>query len=214
MADLEKDFDGNVNFSDEELVLSYRHGNVNALNELINRYHNFVRMKVSSYFLVGADSDDIMQEGMIGLYKAIKDFDESRIASFKTFAGVCITRQIITAVKTATRQKHIPLNSYISLSKKVYDEKTDRTLFDVISEDKISDPEAIVIDREEYDGFEYRLNKALSKLELKVLAFYLEGRSYQEISGLINKDVKSVDNALQRIKKKVEMLVSESDNRD
>lgn len=207
MAHLYERSEDFADYSDEELVAKYKQGCDVALEEIINRYRNFVHMKVSSYFLVGADNDDIFQEGMIGLYKAVKDFDEGRMVSFKTFAGICITRHIITAIKTATRQKHIPLNSYVSLNKKIYDVKTDRTLLDVISEDKISDPEAIVIDRENYDGFEYRINRALSKLELKVLAYYLEGMSYQEIAAAIGKDMKSVDNALQRIKKKVEALI-------
>lgn len=211
MADFYAKSESVENLSDEEVIARYKAGDEDALVYLINRYRNFVKSKVNSYYIVGADKDDIMQEGMIGLYKAVKDFDEERIVSFKTFAGVCITRQIITAIKTATRQKHIPLNSYVSFNKKLYDTEADRTLYDVISEDKISDPEAIVIDRENYDGFEYKLNQALSKLELTVLAYYLEGRSYQEISELINKDIKSVDNALQRIKKKVEEVVKEAD---
>lgn len=200
------------NLSDEELVCLYRRGDENALEVLINRYRRFVRSRVTKYFLVGADNEDIFQEGMIGFYKAVKDFDENKTASFKTFASLCITRQIITAIKTATRQKHIPLNSYVSLYKQAYGVTDDKTLMDTVSGDVISDPEKIVIDRENYDGFEYKINKALSKLELKVLALYLEGRTYQEISELINKDIKSVDNALQRIKKKVETLLKLSDS--
>lgn len=200
------------NLSDEELVCLYRRGDENALDVLINRYRRFVRSRVTKYFLVGADNEDIFQEGMIGFYKAVKDFDENNTASFKTFASLCITRQIITAIKTATRQKHIPLNSYVSLYKQAYGVTDDKTLMDTVSGDVISDPEKIVIDRENYDGFEYKINKALSKLELKVLALYLEGRTYQEISELINKDIKSVDNALQRIKKKVETLLKLSDS--
>lgn len=200
------------NLSDEELVCLYRRGDENALEVLINRYRCFVRSRVTKYFLVGADNEDIFQEGMIGFYKAVKDFDENNTASFKTFASLCITRQIITAIKTATRQKHIPLNSYVSLYKQAYGVTDDKTLMDTVSGDVISDPEKIVIDRENYDGFEYKINKALSKLELKVLALYLEGRTYQEISELINKDIKSVDNALQRIKKKVETLLKLSDS--
>ncbi len=200
------------NLSDEELVCLYRRGDENALEVLINRYRRFVRSRVTKYFLVGADNEDIFQEGMIGFYKAVKDFDENNTASFKTFASLCITRQIITAIKTATRQKHIPLNSYVSLYKQAYGVTDDKTLMDTVSGDVISDPEKIVIDRENYDGFEYKINKALSKLELKVLALYLEGRTYQEISELINKDIKSVDNALQRIKKKVETLLKLSDS--
>ena len=200
------------NLSDEELVCLYRRGDENALEVLINRYRRFVRSRVTKYFLVGADNEDIFQEGMIGFYKAVKDFDENNTASFKTFASLCITRQIITAIKTATRQKNIPLNSYVSLYKQAYGVTDDKTLMDTVSGDVISDPEKIVIDRENYDGFEYKINKALSKLELKVLALYLEGRTYQEISELINKDIKSVDNALQRIKKKVETLLKLSDS--
>ena len=200
------------NLSDEELVCLYRRGDENALEVLINRYRRFVRSRVTKYFLVGADNEDIFQEGMIGFYKAVKDFDENNTASFKTFASLCITRQIITAIKTATRQKNIPLNSYVSLYKQAYGVTDDKTLMDTVSGDVISDPEKIVIDRENYDGFEYKINKALSKLELKVLALYLEGRTYQEISELINKDIKSVDNALQRIKNKVETLLKLSDS--
>ncbi|MCX7715672.1 MAG: RNA polymerase sporulation sigma factor SigH, partial [Clostridia bacterium] len=169
--------------------------------------------KVKAYFLVGADRDDLVQEGMIGLYKAVKDFNENKFSSFRTFAGVCVTRQIITAIKTATRQKHIPLNSYVSLNKKVFDFKTDKTLLEMLPEHHVSDPEAIVIGRESLSGIEYRINKSLSKLELLVLSYYLENRSYQEISELINKDIKSVDNALQRVKKKVEMLLKDTETR-
>lgn len=198
--------------TDEELIDRYRQGDEVALEIILVRYKRFVNSKVRTYFLIGADDDDIIQEGMIGLYKAVKDYNSDKAASFKSFAGICITRQIITAIKTATRQKHIPLNSYVSLSKKIYDIKEDRTLLDVISETRQSDPEAIVIDRENLDGIEYKINKALSKLELQVLAYYLEKRSYQEISKLINRDVKSVDNALQRIKKKVESLLKDASN--
>src|SRR5574340_646742 len=135
-------------FNDEELIEMVHQGNTDALDYLITKYRNFVRAKARSYFLIGADREDIVQEGMIGLYKSIRDFREDKLTSFKAFAELCITRQIITAIKTATRQKHIPLNSYISLNKPIYDEDSDRTLLDVISSIKVSDPEELVINQE------------------------------------------------------------------
>ena len=131
--------------SDEEIVQLARDTDDEALEHLINKYKNFVRAKARSYFLIGADREDIIQEGMIGLYKAIRDFRPDKLASFRAFAELCITRQIITAIKTATRQKHIPLNSYVSLNKPIYDEESDRTLLDVISGSKVTDPEELVI---------------------------------------------------------------------
>ena len=134
--------------TDEEIILEIKDGcNDAALDYLINKYRNFVRAKARSYFLIGADREDIIQEGMIGLYKAIRDFRNDKLSSFRAFAELCVTRQIITAIKTATRQKHIPLNSYISLNKPIYDEDSDRTLLDVISGAKVSDPEELVISR-------------------------------------------------------------------
>lgn len=212
LSNFADNFESLDSLTDEHLVSLSKCKNENALEILLNRYRGLVHSKVNTYYLVGAEKDDIIQEGMIGLYKAVMDYDEKGSAAFKTFAGICITRQIITAIKTANRKKHIPLNNYISFDKKVYGVKDERTLIEVFPEEHhISDPEQIVIDRENYDGFEYRLNRTLSKLELKVLAFYLEGMTYQEISELINKDIKSVDNALQRIKKKVEALLKEDD---
>ncbi|MGR4022222.1 RNA polymerase sporulation sigma factor SigH, partial [Bacillus sp. ZZQ-131] len=167
-------------------------------------YKNFVRAKSRSYFLVGADREDIVQEGMIGLFKAIRDYKEDKLSSFKAFAELCITRQIITAIKTATRQKHIPLNSYVSLDKPIYDEESDRTLLDVISEAKVTDPEEMIISQEEYTDIESKISELLSDLERKVLSLYLDGRSYQEISEQLNRHVKSIDNALQRVKRKLE----------
>ncbi|HFU9552734.1 TPA: RNA polymerase sporulation sigma factor SigH, partial [Streptococcus agalactiae] len=139
------------------------------------------------------------QEGMIGLFKAIRDYKEDKLSSFKAFAELCITRQIITAIKTATRQKHIPLNSYVSLDKPIYDEESDRTLLDVISEAKVTDPEEMIISQEEYTDIESKISELLSDLERKVLSLYLDGRSYQEISEQLNRHVKSIDNALQRV---------------
>ncbi len=163
-----------------------------------------MRAKARTYFLIGADREDIIQEGMIGLYKAIRDFREDKLSSFKAFAELCITRQIITAIKTATRQKHIPLNSYISLNKPVFDEESDRTLFDVISETSVADPEEMVINREEFSGMECKMGEILSSLEWKVLSMFLQGKTYQEISAKLKRHVKSIDNALQRVKRKVE----------
>lgn len=189
---------------DEELVSQARDGSEVALEMLINKYKNFVRAKARSYFLVGADREDIIQEGMIGLYKAVRDFRNDKLSSFRAFAELCVTRQIITAIKTATRQKHIPLNSYVSLNKPIYDEDSDRTLLDVLSGVHVSDPEELVINREEFDDIEDKMGEILSDLEWKVLVSYLEGRSYQEIAVDLNRHVKSIDNALQRVKRKLE----------
>lgn len=189
---------------DEEVVELVKDGNMVALEFLINKYKNFVRAKARSYFLIGADREDIIQEGMIGLYKSIRDFKEDKLTSFKAFAELCITRQIITAIKTATRQKHIPLNSYVSLDKPIYDEESDRTLLDVICGTKVTDPEELIINQEEFDDIEHKMGEILSDLERRVLMLYLDGRSYQEIAVDLNRHVKSIDNALQRVKRKLE----------
>jgi len=189
---------------DEDLVERARRGDDRAAEYLINKYRNFVRVKAKAYFLIGADREDIIQEGMIGLYKAIRDFRREKLTSFRAFAELCITRQIITAIKTATRQKHIPLNSYISLNKPIYDEDSDRTLLDVISSIKVSDPEELVIDQEASATMRDQIKKNLSELEHKVLTAYLEGKSYQEMANELNRHVKSIDNALQRVKRKLE----------
>lgn len=190
--------------SDEEIVMEAKSGNIIALEFLINKYKNFVKAKARSYFLIGADREDIIQEGMIGLYKAIRDFRDDKLSSFRAFAELCITRQIITAIKTATRQKHIPLNSYVSLNKPIYDEDSDRTLLDILSGTKITDPEELMINREEYNDIEFKMGEILSELEWKVLTLYLEGKSYQEIAVDLQRHVKSIDNALQRVKRKLE----------
>ena len=189
---------------DEELVDHAKGGDDRAAEFLISKYRNFVRVKAKAYFLIGADREDIIQEGMIGLYKAIRDFRRDKLSSFRAFAELCITRQIITAIKTATRQKHIPLNSYISLNKPIYDEDSDRTLLDVISSMKVSDPEELVINQEASATMRERIRKNLSELECKVLTAYLEGKSYQEMANELNRHVKSIDNALQRVKRKLE----------
>lgn len=190
--------------SDEEVARRARDGCYESLEFLISKYKNFVRAKARSYFLIGADREDIIQEGMIGLYKAIRDFRGDKLSSFKAFAELCITRQIITAIKTATRQKHIPLNSYVSLDKPIYDEDSDRTLLDVISGVRITDPEYLMVNREEYNDIELKMTEILSNLEWKVLMLYLEGKSYHEIAQELDRHVKSIDNALQRVKRKLE----------
>ena len=194
---------------DEEVINDAKDGNVRALEYLINKYKSFVRAKARTYFLIGADREDIVQEGMIGLYKAIRDFRVDKLSSFRAFAELCITRQIITAIKTATRQKHIPLNSYVSLNKPIFDEESDRTLMDVISEERISDPEEMIINREEFSGIESKMGEILSGLELEVLSLYLQGKSYQEIAEELDRHVKSIDNALQRVKRKLEKYLED-----
>ncbi|EMR06349.1 Stage 0 sporulation protein H [Bhargavaea cecembensis DSE10] len=192
------------NHSDESLVELVHAGRSDALDYLIRKYHYFVRMKARSYFLVGADREDIIQEGMIGLYKAIRDFRADKLSSFRAFAELCITRQIITAIKTATRQKHIPLNSSVSLDKPVYEDESERTLLDMLTGPELDDPADLMVHREDFNRLEEEVNNVLSTLERQVLALYLEGRSYQEISDKLDRQVKSIDNALQRIKRKLE----------
>ena len=189
---------------DEVVVEFAKNGDSLAVNYLMNKYKNFVRAKSRSYFLIGADKEDIMQEGMIGLYKSIRDFKGDKLASFRAFAELCITRQIITAIKTATRQKHIPLNSYVSLSKPIYDEESERTLLDIIEGVKITDPQDLIVSREQVEHIKFKIGEVLSGLELEVLTLYIEGRAYQEISIILNRHVKSIDNALQRVKRKLE----------
>lgn len=190
--------------TDEEVVAMAGSGDINAQEYLINKYKNFVRAKARTYFLLGGDKEDLIQEGMIGMYKAIRDYRPDKLSSFRAFAELCITRQIITAIKTATRQKHIPLNSYVSLNKPIYDEDSDRTLLDIITGTKITDPEELIISQEEFDHIEEKMGELLSSLELRVLMYYLEGKSYQEIAEDLGRHVKSIDNALQRVKRKLE----------
>lgn len=195
--------------SDEEVVVEAKKGDTRAQEYLINKYENFVKSKSKSYFLIGADKEDIYQEGMIGLYKAIRDFKADKLSSFKAFAELCITRQIITAIKTATRQKHIPLNTYISLNKPIYDEESDRTLLDVLSEAKVADPEELIISREELSHIQSEIGDVLSNLEMQVLVSYLDGKSYQEIACDLDRHAKSIDNALQRVKRKLEKCLGD-----
>ena len=189
--------------TDEQVAKLAQGADDRALEYLLNKYKNFVRTKARSYFLIGADHEDIVQEGMIGLYKAIRDYKAERLSSFRAFAELCVTRQIITAIKTATRQKHIPLNSYISLNKPIYEEDSDRTLLDVITEEGMSNPEEMIIDREDLSVIEGKIGQMLSDLEKEVLVRYMEGKSYVEIADEMHRHVKSIDNALQRIKRKL-----------
>ena len=195
-----RDFDS---MTDEQVVILAQETDGPALEYLLNKYKNFVRTKARSYFLIGADHEDIVQEGMIGLYKAIRDYRAEKLSSFRAFAELCVTRQIITAIKTATRQKHIPLNSYISLNKPIYEEDSDRTLLDVITEEGMSNPEEMIIDREDLSVIEGKIGQMLSDLEKDVLVRYMEGKSYVEIADEMHRHVKSIDNALQRIKRKL-----------
>lgn len=191
--------------TDEEVVrLAQQEHDEEATEYIVNKYKNFVKSKARAYFLVGADRDDIIQEGMIGLYKATRDFRGDKLSSFRAFAELCITRQIITAIKTATRQKHIPLNSYVSLNKPIYETESDRTLQDILAGIRVSDPEELVISREEFADIELKMNEILSDLEWQVLTAYLDGKSYNEMSKELHRHVKSIDNALQRVKRKLE----------
>jgi len=198
-----------ASMADEQVVKLAQAEDAQALEYLLNKYKNFVRTKARSYFLIGADHEDIVQEGMIGLYKSIRDYREEKLSSFRAFAELCITRQIITAIKTATRQKHIPLNSYISLNRPIYEEDSDRTLLDVITEEGLSNPEEMMIDREDLSLIEGRIGQMMSGLEKEVLVRYMEGKSYEEIAREIGRHEKSVDNALQRIKRKLTRYLEE-----
>lgn len=205
---IEKNFD---DVPEEAVVMEAKNGNVRAQEYIISKYENFVKAKAKSYFLIGADKEDIYQEGMIGLYKAIRDINFEKSTSFKTFAELCITRQIITAIKTATRQKHIPLNTYISLNKPVSDDESDRTLLDILSSMKPTDPEELIISQEQKKHIEDEIEKVLSDLEKEVFQCYLDGKSYQEIACDLDIHAKSIDNALQRVKRKLEKCLVEKE---
>jgi RNA polymerase sporulation-specific sigma factor len=198
--------------SDEDLVERYQNGDERAVEILLARYRDFPRAKARSYFLVGADRDDIIQEGLIGLYKAIRDYQRGNNASFRTFADVCITRQILTAVKTATRHKHGPLNSGISLATPMsVSDDPDRILADVLEAPRTSDPAELVISLEGVTSLRVAFMGSLSRFEAEVLSLYLGGNSYQEIAELLSRHVKAIDNALQRIKKKLELHIRSRD---
>ncbi|MGB2782873.1 MAG: RNA polymerase sporulation sigma factor SigH [Atribacterota bacterium] len=194
------------NYDDEELVYLACQGDLLAEEYLINKYKKLVKIKARSYFLIGADTEDIIQEGMIGLYKAVRNYQFKKLSSFKAFAELCITRQIITAIKSATRQKHIPLNSYISLNRPIYNEDSDRTLLDIVDNININDPQDLFLNSEKLNNLKARIKKILSDLERDVLESYLDAKSYQEIAVDLGRHVKSIDNALQRIKRKLELI--------
>lgn len=199
------------NMEENEILALAQQGESPAVDYVLQKYRNFVRAKSRTYFLIGADREDIIQEGMIGLYKAVRDYKPESGASFRSFADLCITRQIITAIKTATRQKHMPLNSYISLNKPVYDEENENTLLESVFEKQHLDPEEIMINRERFDFIEEKLSLVLSKYETAVLKGYLAGKSYAAVASDLGKTEKSIDNALQRIKKKIENLILNDD---
>lgn len=193
---------------DEDLAMiaEARSGRIDAFEDLVCKYHGFVKLKASSYFMSGGDTDDLVQEGLIGLYKAIRDYRDDREASFRSFAELCITRQIITAIKTASRQKHAPLNTYLSLSHSPSShDEGDCSLGDILPGSAIHDPLNQVISSEEVNSLRDYLTRLLSDLETSVLKLYLEGHSYEAIADRLTCDTKSVDNALQRIKRKVEL---------
>jgi RNA polymerase sporulation-specific sigma factor len=195
------------NYNDRELISLVNNGNEIAEYYLINKYKRVVKIKARAYFLIGADTDDVIQEGMIGLYKAVRSYDNSKSASFRAFAEICINRQIITAIKAASRKKHIPLNYYLSLNQQIDSiENSDRTLLDIVDDLNLTDPMNIFLNRESLQELKKRLNDILSNLERKILKTYLEGKTYQEIALEIDKSTKSVDNGMQRIKKKLDLL--------
>ena len=190
---------------DLQLVLRARNGDSGALDVLIRRYTGFVRLKASSYFLAGGDSEDLIQEGLIGLYKAVRDFRSDKETSFRSFAELCVTRQIITAIKTATRFKHAPLNTYVSFSHTPAGQEIDSecTLGDALPGPLVDEPSVCVISTEELQSLVFALGTGLSKLESDALRLYLEGSSYEEMAEDLGCDTKTIDNALQRVKRKV-----------
>ena len=196
--------------NDEKLLDLSREGNSQAQEFLLNKYKPLVKSKSRAFFLMGADKEDIIQEGMIGLYKAVRDYRKEKNVAFHVFAELCINRQIISAVKAATRQKHIPLNSYISLNKPVFEEgHSEATFMDMMQEGEAFNPEVVLISQENKNFIQEQMQKGLSNFEAKVLMLYLQGESYYEISQKFQKTEKSVDNALQRVKKKMERVLIE-----
>lgn len=196
---------------DRELLSNVQKGDEFAVERLITKYEKIVQKKANTYFLVGSERDDVVQEGLIGLYKAICDYDENKRSSFKSFAELCITRQIISSIKSATRQKHGPLNMYISIYKPVQDDEPERLLLETIQNGDEVGPLAQMEKKEYFAFIQSKLMKTLTKLEWDVLYFYLQGWTYVEIATHVSRSEKAIDNALQRIKKKVEILIREND---
>lgn len=211
MEDCENKSQPYLEKSDEAIIQSIRNGDEQAQEYILNKYKPLVKAKSRAYFLIGADREDIIQEGMIGLYKAIRDYRREKNTSFRSFAELCINRQIITAIKAATRQKHLPLNSYVSLNKPVFDNDLENTYIDMIKEESVLNPETVLIGQENKNFIEAQIMKRLSPFETRVLFLYLQGRSYFEISKILTKTEKSIDNALQRIKRKVEKCLNEEE---
>lgn len=199
-------------YLDKEYINRIKLGDNEALNFVMEKYKNFVFSRAKPFFIIGGEKEDIIQEGMIGLFKAIKGYDETKEVTFRVFADICIRRQIMTAIKSATRQKHIPLNSYLSLNKAAFDEESDRTLIDVIEIDTIPDPLETITSKEYYKKLETDVNGLLSDFEQRVLVEYLNGCSYVEIAKRLNSHTKAIDNAVQRIKKKVGKHMANEEN--
>lgn len=202
----EKDYQ---NKSDEELIQIIKAGDKEALDFLMTKYKEIVNMKVSKYFLIGAEKEDIIQEGLIGLFKAVQSYNPEKQNSFKTFANMCIERQLITAIKSSNRQKHIPLNSYLSLNTAAYEEDEDTTLFDTFNAHQVEDPLETITKKEYYQNVEEAINESLSDFEKQVLNRYMQGESYVQIAERLDTPVKSIDNAIQRIRKKAIKKIGE-----
>ena len=192
--------------TDEALLARIRQGDEEAERLLYERYKQLVRSRAHSYFLIGADHEDLVQEGMLGLYKAVCEYDTEKAASFKSFAELCITRQILSAIKNATRKKHTPLNHYVSLNRSPIEAEGELTLLDTMRSLRVADPEDVVIGRENFERMVLYLEKTLSPMERRVLSLYLDGFSYPQIAATIGKPLKSVDNAMQRVKHKLEIF--------
>ena len=199
------------NIRDEDLISMIKSGDKYALDYVLEKYKELVNMKVSKYYIVGAEKEDIVQEGMIGLYKAIKNFENDKDTSFKSFANICIERQLITAVKSSNRQKHAPLNSYLSLNISAYDNEDDTELIDIFDNNTIEDPLETITKKEYYKTVEDTIDKSLSKFEKQVLEKYIQGESYIDIANKLDAPVKSIDNAIQRIRKKAIKNINTSD---
>lgn len=199
------------NDEDKKYILKIKDGDENALNKIMEKYRSFVYAKAKTFFIVGAEQEDIIQEGMIGLFKAIKGYDFNKEVSFSSFADLCIRRQIISAIKASTRQKHIPLNSYLSLNKSSFDEDNDREVIEQLDLDTVPDPLETITKKETYKNIELKMSEVLSNFEQQVFNEYLNGESYVNIASKLNSHVKAVDNAIQRIKKKVEKHIDEED---
>lgn len=188
--------------SDEDLIILIKSGNKCALEFLIEKYRELVNMKVSKFFMIGAEKEDIVQEGLIGLFKAIQNYNPDKHNSFKTFANLCVERQLITAIKSSNRQKHMPLNSYLSLNTTAYENDEDSNLIEIFNSHQIEDPLDTITKKEYYESVEHAIDKSLSDFEKRVLNRYMQGESYTQIAEKLDAPVKSIDNAIQRIRKK------------